>query len=380
MLTLRGPSGVRRGPALQDLSLVADGSVLIRDGLIASVGSTRRIENLKEARRAPEISVDGAIVMPGFVDAGLLLAPPDSAALPGKPRVRKLMTEFHEQAVNIMRACMQHGTLHAQIKAGAILHCTRSDVAALRQLAELGDQPVGTSRTWRVHQPPTHRPLDLESYSDTLSYLLQRKLAGGVEISASSEKSLMHHLWNAAAAAGAGINLLWSATPPPPRNLFETVSPRSVFCPCSLTSEDCDALLKTSAPLVFSPARETLEDQPGDSVRQLAANGAAIALSSGYDSEKNPTFNMQMSIALAVLRLRLTTEQAITAATVNAAHAVGIGDAAGTIEVGKRADLLVLNLPDYREIPRRFGINHVGMAIRDGKVLFNRTGWKVSAA
>ena len=39
-----------------------------------------------------------------------------------------------------------------------------------------------------------------------------------------------------------------------------------------------------------------------------------------------------------------------------------------------------MNLSDYREIPRRFGVNHVGMAIREGKVAFNRTGWKVSAA
>jgi len=93
-----------------------------------------------------------------------------------------------------------------------------------------------------------------------------------------------------------------------------------------------------------------------------------------------PVFNMQTAIALAVLRLKLTTEQAISAATINSAHALGLGDTVGSLEPGKQADVLVMNLSDYREIPRRFGVNHVGMAIREGKVAFNRTGWKVSAA
>jgi imidazolonepropionase len=87
---------------------------------------------------------------------------------------------------------------------------------------------------------------------------------------------------------------------------------------------------------------------------------------------------MQAVLTLAVLWQGLSAEQAIAASTVNAAHAVGRGHLTGTLEAGKRADLLVLNVPDYREIPRRFGINHVVMAIREGNVVFNRTRWKVS--
>jgi imidazolonepropionase len=85
---------------------------------------------------------------------------------------------------------------------------------------------------------------------------------------------------------------------------------------------------------------------------------------------------MQMAIALAVGRMRLTPEEAITAATVNAAHASGIGRRAGTLEVGKQADLVLLNLSNYRELPRQFGINHVGLVLRAGNVVFNRIGWK----
>lgn len=88
---------------------------------------------------------------------------------------------------------------------------------------------------------------------------------------------------------------------------------------------------------------------------------------------------MQMALSFAVLHLRLTIEQAITAATINAAHAAGVGHLTGSLEAGKRADILILTLSDYREIPRQFGINHVGMAIREGNVVFNRTRWRVGA-
>jgi imidazolonepropionase len=109
----------------------------------------------------------------------------------------------------------------------------------------------------------------------------------------------------------------------------------------------------------------------------LAASGAAIALASGYHAARAPSFSMQMVIALATLRLGLAPEAAIIASTINAAYAVGCGHVIGSIEHGKRADILVLSVPDYREIPRRFGINHVGIAIREGNIVLNRTRWRI---
>jgi imidazolonepropionase-like amidohydrolase len=64
---------------------------------------------------------------------------------------------------------------------------------------------------------------------------------------------------------------------------------------------------------------------------------------------------------------------------VNAAYAVGQGSKTGTIEAGKRADIAVLAIPDYQELPRLFGINQVRMALREGQVVFNRGRWKIGA-
>src|SRR5882672_2673591 len=69
LLTLRGPKESRRGSALEELSIIHDGSLLVRDGILVEVGPTRRVENLALARKATEVSAVGRVVMPGFVDS-----------------------------------------------------------------------------------------------------------------------------------------------------------------------------------------------------------------------------------------------------------------------------------------------------------------------
>src|ERR1019366_10466194 len=68
LLTLRAPKEPRRGAALDDLGIIHDGSLLIRDGIVEEVGTSRRVENLASARDAMEINAAGRVVMPGFVD------------------------------------------------------------------------------------------------------------------------------------------------------------------------------------------------------------------------------------------------------------------------------------------------------------------------
>src|SRR5580704_4360625 len=74
LLTLRGASGPRRGSAMSDLNIITDGAVLIRDGVIADVGTSRRVENLFPARGAREIDASGKVVMPAFVDPDIAIA------------------------------------------------------------------------------------------------------------------------------------------------------------------------------------------------------------------------------------------------------------------------------------------------------------------
>jgi len=70
--------------------------------------------------------------------------------------------------------------------------------------------------------------------------------------------------------------------------------------------------------------------------------------------------------------MRLTPAEALSAATINGAHALGCADRVGSLEEGKYADFTVFDVPDYREIPYTFGVNLVSMTIKKGVVLYRR--------
>jgi len=107
--------------------------------------------------------------------------------------------------------------------------------------------------------------------------------------------------------------------------------------------------------------------------RRLIDAGAAVALASGYNPETSPSQNMQMMMSLACTSMRMTPAEAITAATINAAHAVRRASRLGSLESGKRADLLILSVPDYREIPYHFGVNLVDLVMTGGEILVRRS-------
>jgi imidazolonepropionase len=81
---------------------------------------------------------------------------------------------------------------------------------------------------------------------------------------------------------------------------------------------------------------------------------------------------MQFVMALACRAMKLTPGQALVAATLNAAFAVGRGDAVGSLEVDKTADILIIDAPDYRHLGYRFGGNVVGTVVKAGRIIMHR--------
>ena len=82
---------------------------------------------------------------------------------------------------------------------------------------------------------------------------------------------------------------------------------------------------------------------------------------------------MQFMIALACRYLKLTPAEAINAATLNAAYALNLGQYVGSLEVGKQADVLILDVPDYRHLGYRFGTNLVDTVVKRGVVVKSHT-------
>ena len=369
LLTLRGPNTARRGAALRNIGVIEDGSVLIRDGLIASIGPTRRMENLKEARNVPELSVSGFVVMPGFADPGLRLSLTGPIDGSGKFTKPKNLAAFATATRSLLRSCRDHGTLSVHARANAGFGSFRSDLSVLRQLAALGRRPVDMVQSWCIEPANREQHADLD-YAASFQFLVRRNLAQAVEIPDSPGQDFSDRIWAAARQSSLALNLSWPAgSAVRLADYLRRAMPRAVFSPSNLTPGECVTLARSPTITVFSPSNEMIEGRCGGALRRIADEGGPIALASGYGFSRNQSFNMQTALALAVLRLGLTPEEAISAATVNAAHAMGVGNSAGRIEIGRPANLLVLAVPDYRELPRHLELNQVELVIRDGEVV-----------
>jgi imidazolonepropionase len=102
----------------------------------------------------------------------------------------------------------------------------------------------------------------------------------------------------------------------------------------------------------------------------ILEQGGILALASDLNPGTAWCESMQMVIALACRYMKLTPAQAIAAATINAATAIRLGHKLGSLEVGKQADILLLDAPDYRHLGYRFGTNLVKLTVKRGEIVY----------
>ncbi|MCP4202599.1 MAG: imidazolonepropionase [bacterium] len=103
--------------------------------------------------------------------------------------------------------------------------------------------------------------------------------------------------------------------------------------------------------------------------RRLIEAGVPIALATDCNPGSSHTESMPMVLVLAVFELGLSVEEALTAATLNAACCLGLGEEVGSIEVGKRADLVLLDAPNAFHLAYHYGINPVAAVVKNGRVV-----------
>jgi len=103
--------------------------------------------------------------------------------------------------------------------------------------------------------------------------------------------------------------------------------------------------------------------------RDIIDAGLAVALATDYNPGSCPTENMQLILSLACMKMKMTPEEVVCAATINAAHAIDRGKEIGSLEIGKRADIVILDVPNIEYLPYHFGINHVDKVIKNGRLV-----------
>ncbi|MUK90686.1 imidazolonepropionase [Ornithinibacillus sp. L9] len=106
--------------------------------------------------------------------------------------------------------------------------------------------------------------------------------------------------------------------------------------------------------------------------REMINAGAAISISTDFNPGSCVTENLQLIMSIAALKLKLSPEEIWHAVTVNAAHAIGRGSEAGSLTIGRKADVVIWDAPNYLYIPYHYGVNHTNTVIKNGEILYQR--------
>ena len=375
LITLRGPKGPRRGIALGELSVISDGSILIRDGRIAEVGPTRRLENLAAARNAIEIRASGKVVMPGFVDCHThLIFPPSVASSEeaGERAVRACSVKLMQSKARAhLEAMARHGTTTVDVKTSGSGD-GNLEIKLLRVLAALRSSPLDVIPSV-LCRPADEAALD-RLLAETLPKIRRRRLAQNLDIEwrDSTDDGLCRRLLGG--AAGLGFRCRIDAAQPSPEAAIEIAAAGNVVAGIGHLEyagpADAAGLGLSQAVISLLPGSGFPAETRTAPARALIDAGAAVALGSNFNPLHTPSLSMQAVVAQACLRFGMSPEEAICASTINGAWALGCAAHTGSIEPGKLADVVVLNVADYRELPNHFGTNLAYLTLKRGGCVY----------
>ncbi|NRS49255.1 imidazolonepropionase [Brevibacillus sp. HB2.2] len=103
--------------------------------------------------------------------------------------------------------------------------------------------------------------------------------------------------------------------------------------------------------------------------RKMIDRGVAVAISTDCNPGSSPTVSLPLIMNLGCLKMGMTPAEVLTAATINAAHAIRCAHEVGSLEVGKKADVTIFDVPDFMTLQYRYGINHVNTVIKNGTIV-----------
>ncbi|MGA7161327.1 MAG: imidazolonepropionase [Bacteroidota bacterium] len=136
-----------------------------------------------------------------------------------------------------------------------------------------------------------------------------------------------------------------------------------------LTPKGLEALKKSSTIATVLPGASFFLDHPYAPARSIIDANIPLAIATDFNPGSSMSFSMPMMMTIACTQMRMTPEEAIVASTLNGAAALGLSHESGSIEVGKQADIVVYDVPNYKYIPYHYGINHAWKIIKNGTVL-----------
>lgn len=407
LLTVASPDGPKRGAAMRNLGLVEDGAVAIRGDRVVLVGPTEEV--LPQAgENTTLVDAYGKVVMPGFVDPHThLVFAGDRAAefemrLAGATYLEIMaagggimntvratraasLEDLVDQTRQRLDVMLTHGTTTVEAKTGYGLD-TENELKMLEAIRLLDQShPVDLIPTFLgAHAIPAEYRGRVDEYVDVVvEEMLPRVENEGYltnsqpffcdvfceEGAFSLEQSrcilekakelgmdLKIHADEFTSLGGAGLAAELGAT-----------SADHLAC---TPGEEIELLAKSRTIAVLLPGTPFgLGEDHFPPARRMIESGVPVALATDLNPGTCYCEAMPFIMSLACRQMRMTPAETIVAATINSAHAIRMGQEVGSLEVGKKADLLILDIADYRHLAYRFGTNLVETTIKAGQVM-----------
>lgn len=379
--------GPRAGPLASDLGVTEDGWVAARDGVIVATGRGSSWERLELTAGAVERQVTGRVVMPGFVDAHTHLcyagerwdefttrkSGADYLAVLERgggihATVRATRDASDARLLALMRQRLATaaalGTTTIEVKSGYGLE-PDEELRQLRLIAQLRDEAaIDIAPTYlAAHALPARHVDDRKGFLDEIGQAVEvvahERLAEAVD--AFIEKGVFdadevrpffkkaRELGLAVTAHVDQLNDVGGA------GFAARMGARSADHVANASAEGLRALAKAGTVAVLLPGSALFVGYTPPDARRFIAARVPIAIATDHNPGTSPLEGMPTAIALAAVLCGLTPQEAIVAATVNAAHALGRGERSGALVEGRRADVVVLETDDERDLAYRLG-------------------------
>jgi imidazolonepropionase len=380
LVTLAGPARPRVRGEMRELRVIRDGAMIVRDGVITHVGPRREVDLPAEI-----IDAGNKVVMPGFIDAhshpvfagnradefeqrasGATYQEIAAAGGGIRSTVRKTRAasedELFAAASRYAQWFLRGGTTTIEAKSGYGLTLD-DELKLLRVIARIG--PIRAVPTFLgAHEIPDEYRGKRDEYIDLVIHEMlpkARKLAEFCDIFCEPH---VFPIGDARRILGAakehGLKLRMHVD-----QLENSCGAQLAAELCAVTADHLEhtggagieALCAAGVQPVLLPGSVyALGSKRYPQARAMIEAGLALVLATDFNPGSSPTPSMQMILSLASTQMKMTPAEAITAATINAAYSLQRGGEIGSLEPGKRADFVIHDCSDHRELAYFFGV------------------------
>jgi imidazolonepropionase len=388
------------GAEMAKLPTIKNAFLILKDNLIEDFGS---MDNLPEIKADKTIDATGKVVLPSWCDSHTHIVYAGNREQEFVDRINGLSyeeianrgggilnsakklnetseEEIYEQSKVRLEEVMHLGTGAVEIKSGYGL-TVDGELKMLRVIKKLAENyPIAIKATFLgAHAFPLHYKDDKAGYLDEminemLPEISKNKLADYVDVFCESGYFSVEETEKIMEAG-----LAFGLKPKIHVNQFNSIggiqagvkfNALSVDHLEIMNPEDIEALKDTETMPVALPSCSYFLSIPYTPAREMIKAGLPLALATDFNPGSTPSGNMNFVVATACIKMKMTPEEAINAATINGAYAMGLSETHGSITRGKKANLILTKpISSYYQIPYAFGSNLIESVFVEGKIL-----------